>query len=101
MGELTYTESFTEEPLPAVDWDRLHDNPSNDAPGFCFLDDPRNVWMRTQDNLLCRYIQRDPQLRKTWESDDGSIDTRVGTQYLRDVDRFRELLLVAIHILGG
>jgi hypothetical protein len=101
MGELTFAKSFAEEHLPAVDWDRLHDNPSNDAVGFCFLDDPRNDWMRPQDSLLFRQVERDPQLRKTWETDEGQLETKVATQYFRNVDRFRELLLVAIHLLGG
>lgn len=105
MDKLTFVDDRTL-PLdrPVVEWDDLHDNVTLDGVGLNFADDPRNKWMHS--DWLNGLLGRRKDLKREWvtasrEGQEPKFNTQRAKTYLDDVERFRELLLVAIHMLCG
>jgi superfamily II DNA helicase RecQ len=100
MSDLSFEESGL---LPAqIDWTQLYDDASNDRVGFCFWKDQRNTSLNGFRRRLLDWVLKTDTLRTTWfDKDLYQWRDRPVTQYIACVDKFREQLLVAIHLLGG
>jgi len=106
MDDLTYAKLATKKnPKPTIDWTQLTDNPALDIVGQSFLDDPRNVWMRSGSDWILNTVQQNTLEMTAWAVRLGPDETKLNPdqvrQYLDRVNRFREGLLVAMHFLGG
>ena len=97
--------------LPAIDWTRLCDDASDDEVGYSFLIDPRNDWMAGHDDWVVRQILARPAAKAAWFANDSQAAAAAAGElrlcaatvadYLGQANRFRELLLAAVHFLGG
>jgi superfamily II DNA helicase RecQ len=99
--------------LPAVEWDRMNDNPAELRSGWNFLQDPRNTfggvngvsWLATrivQEKKLRREFVNTDASRLSLAAGDGVVWVKKRVdQYQRAMRLFREHLLVAMHMTGG
>jgi superfamily II DNA helicase RecQ len=99
--------------LPAVEWDKIVDNPAELRAGWNFLQDPRNTFGGVDGaGWLSRRVVNERKLYKAFLDVDASrlslaagdgvtwARKRVG-QYEQAMRLFREHLLVAMHMTGG
>ena len=99
-------------PLPVIEWDRVVDNPAELRAGWSFLQDPRNTFGGVKgDCWLSQRIIHEKRLRKDFVDREASDLSPGGRgvawaikrvqQYEKALRRFREHLLVAVHMTGG
>jgi len=88
--------------IPVIPWDRLHDNPSESKPGYCFLDNENTKlpvegkrWMF--DRAMSRRGRGDEFMD---EERSGVREDRIQI-YMRSIRQFKEKLMVLMHISGG
>ncbi|KAK1807894.1 hypothetical protein LTR12_017752 [Friedmanniomyces endolithicus] len=89
--------------LPAIPWAALHDDPSNRGLGWSWIQDQRSRLPTNGQEWLYERIQGREDLQDRFvssESDGGYHRERV-RNWMRQVARFRGLLLVLMHITGG
>ena len=102
---------------PAIDWESMVDNPTESRVGWSFLDDERTKWAVDGQWWLYERMIKEQHLREQFidESGSGSGGSRGGRgrgrspklkedaaeAYQRHVDRFKELLLILMHVCGG
>jgi superfamily II DNA helicase RecQ len=99
--------------LPAVEWDKLVDNPAELRSGWNFLQDPRNTFGGVDGaSWLTGRVVCEKKLRRAFVDTEAStlaiaaghgvawVKQRV-EQYERAMRLFREHLLVAMHMTGG
>jgi hypothetical protein len=89
--------------VPRINLTRLKDDPSNNKPGWCFLDDPRNDHLHGYDRWLLDRVLDEDWLQQEFLIKGAKVVWRrkAAEQYLHQVNMFLELLLLLIHILGG
>lgn len=98
--------------LPAIEWDKVVDNPAELRAGWNFLQDPRNTFGGVEGgSWLSQRITHEKRLRKAFVDHKASdpSPTRRGIvwaakrvqQYEKAMRQFREHLLVAVHMTGG
>ncbi|KAK4148448.1 hypothetical protein C8A00DRAFT_38983 [Chaetomidium leptoderma] len=105
MDKLTFASLRVKHKLPHVDWDRLHDNVQDTTVGHSFLHHPENTWMEPGRTWLIDRISAEPFTVAEWfrQLPDRRkvVVTKTASEYLKQVDSFKESLLVAIHLLAG
>ncbi|KAF1923105.1 uncharacterized protein M421DRAFT_13137, partial [Didymella exigua CBS 183.55] len=98
--------------LPAIEWDKVVDNPAELRAGWNFLQDPRNTFGGVDGGTwLSRRIADEERLRRTFVDCEASDVSPGGRgivwaakrvqQYETALRLFREHLLVAMHMTGG
>ncbi|THH13339.1 hypothetical protein EW146_g6867 [Bondarzewia mesenterica] len=81
----------------------LHDNPRNFAPGFCFLDDPRNGFDKLRNKYAC-WLLSDPERANAYTYiHNGALIWKPESSYrlLDAFQRAREKLLVVTIVSAG
>jgi hypothetical protein len=99
--------------LPTVAWDKMVDNPAELRAGWNFLQDARNTFGGVDGaGWLAKRVAKEKKLRRSFVDADASrlaaaagcgvawVKKRV-EQYEEAMRRFREHLLVAMHMTGG
>ncbi|KAK4889787.1 hypothetical protein LTR49_028772, partial [Elasticomyces elasticus] len=89
--------------LPAIPWGTLHDDPSNRGLGWSWMQDQRSRLPTDGREWLYDRIQgrEDLQDRFVSSSSEGGYHRERVRDWMRQVARFRGLLLVLMHITGG
>jgi hypothetical protein len=87
--------------FPAINWAKLEDNYSKDRVDYSFISDDRNQWTVEGQSYILKQICNNSAFRDTWIGADGDPNTTAIRQYGLMVERFREIILVAIYITGG
>ena len=92
--------------IPTIDVTQLEDDHSDDTVGMSFLDDIRNQWTVDGKSWLMDRVCVEETLQKEWIRSDAADDQlpyrRAAVEaYQRRVDRFLELMLVIMHMVGG
>jgi hypothetical protein len=90
---------------PVIGWESMVDNPSESRVGWSFLDDERTKFAVDGQWWLFERIFKEQKLRQQF-MDERLVGTpkfkkSAAEAYGRHVERFRELLLVLMHICGG
>jgi superfamily II DNA/RNA helicase len=89
--------------VPEIPWSTVRDDPTNTTPGWSFLDDERTRLPVNGRHWLFERIGQQPEVRRRFER----TGTKTGLnsieieKYMASIARFREKLLVAVHIAGG
>lgn len=89
--------------LPSIPWDQLHDDPTNNEVRWSFLNDQRSRLPTDGKEWLFARIRDRRELYERFvrlENDNGYDRERV-KDWMRQVARFRGLLLILMHITGG
>jgi len=89
--------------VPAIPWNELYDDPSNDEIGWSFIRDQRSRLPVEGTSWLHERIGKREDLRRRFvraEAESGVDRGRVG-DWLRRVAAFRGKLLVLMHMTGG
>ncbi|KAK5651005.1 hypothetical protein OQA88_2933, partial [Cercophora sp. LCS_1] len=93
---------------PPINWAELHDDIRDKTIGFSFVRDPRNQaagkHLEGSESWIIRQLFEDSNLKNQWlEMAGGSIQFRTAkvNTYLTQFNQFREILLIAIHLLAG
>ena len=91
------------EDVPSVPWHALHDDPTNGEVGWNFIRDPRSRLPVDGQDWLYRRIHGETKLQDRFVRADatGLIDKERVRDWMRQVARFRGLLLILMHITGG
>ncbi|KXX73085.1 hypothetical protein MMYC01_210546 [Madurella mycetomatis] len=99
-------------PVPPLDWEALSDDVGEERVGYSFLQHPANGGqLAGGEYWLVRRLRSYPPWRARWFQEPAGPSGPDGTAttfrsaavkaYLKQVDEFRALLLVGIHLLGG
>jgi hypothetical protein len=124
LGKLMMAEDdsdFTS--APAICWDTMEDDHSEDRVGYSFLRDDRNSWLAEGEGWIVRRLLQRPGKRAEWLRPAGDSAFRAETRgasdasddepgtlpyqaaavrsYEQQVERFREGALAMMHMLGG
>lgn len=89
--------------IPAVPWQHLYDDPSNDEAGWSFIRDQRSRLPVDGQSWLHERIGSRPDLRQRFirAGTASGIDRERMRDWLRQVAAFRGKLLVLMHMTGG
>ena len=87
--------------MPAIPWDDLRDDASNQEPGWDFIHDQRNPWPVDGKRWLFERIMRQGEYQFARDGPDVRWDVDEVRRWLDEEDAVRELLLVAKHLTGG
>jgi superfamily II DNA helicase RecQ len=100
--------------LPAIAWDDVYDDNSNDAVGYTFIKDDRNTpWVEKGKGYIKKRLVQCERQRKAWLQQPDMNNQQSGQparhpyrekkarEYGRSLDRFREKLLVLMHMVSG
>ena len=81
----------------------IKDNPGEDRPGWNFIKDQRNRHLFDGSNWMMDRIMESPRLLHQFFQDRDDLNWRIQAirQYLDDVTRFLERILLLVHITGG
>nr|ACP42044.1 TLH5 [Pyricularia oryzae] len=103
MAELLIMpEGQDHEQFPAINWAGLHDDQSDEAYGYSFLRDERNEWPVDGKTWLMGKISQQIELKRAWAGTEASpFSGEQVRRYERSVERFREQILLLMHITGG
>lgn len=93
-----------EEQLPSIPWSQLRDDPHQTRTRWSFIQDERNPWPVDGKTWFTRRIEREERLKQQFVSTnrpehpwkDGGVQ-----RYSQQVMKFREQLLLCIHLCGG
>ena len=99
---LYYGKRFGGEKMPAVQWQYIHDDPSNQEAGFNFLDDQRTYMGVDGQKWLFDRIRRDSGIQGTLTRPESRLSvSKTGVEgWMRRVRQLQEKLLVLMHITG-
>ena len=93
---------YTSNDFPTIPWNKLVDDIGDCTNGYSFLTEPQNEWIRTKENYLFNKMRNSVELSSEWyNSEQNTIDERALRQYGQSINKFRENLLVLIHITSG
>jgi hypothetical protein len=101
--ELLYCgKEFRGEKMPAVQWQCIHDDPSNQEAGFNFLHDQRTCMGVDGQKWLFDRIGRDSGIERTFiRPGSGLSVSKTGVEgWMRRVRQLQEKLLILMHITG-
>ncbi|PNP44455.1 hypothetical protein TGAMA5MH_03801 [Trichoderma gamsii] len=114
MAELTMCGGEGVGALPAIAWDDVYDDNSNDEVGYTFIKDGRNApWVEKGRGYVKRQLVQSRKRRKAWLRRPEANDQQAGQplrhpykektarEYGRSLDRFREKLLILMHMVSG
>jgi hypothetical protein len=105
LGVLLMAEEDDFGAVPAIDWVRFEDDHSEDRVGYSFLQDDRNAWVARGHGWVLGQMLRRADKQAEWVAGaaNSSIPYRADAVrgYGRAVDRFREGMLVLMHMVGG
>lgn len=89
--------------MPIIPWDKLHDDPTNGEVGWNFIHDQRNQLPVNGQAWLFERVQSQPHLHDRFvrTSAADQLDHERIRDWMRQVARFRGLLLILMHISGG
>ena len=88
-------------PWAILDWSQLYDDIGNDLVSFSFLQDKRNSEFVAFKKRLLEGVIGNTRLRTRWfDPYTFNFRTQAIEEYLGQLDRFRELLLIVIYLLG-
>ena len=103
MDELLFCgDKYTGEQMPEVPWKSLRDNPTDVRPGWNFLQDQRTRMPVDGQVWLFDRIGRDEDIRRRFlrPGSENGINKEGVREYMRQVVKFQEKLLVLMHITG-
>jgi len=95
---------------PNIDWESMVDNPTESRVGWSFLDDERTKFAVDGQWWLYERIFKEQKLREQFIEESASREGAsrspkfkkdAAEAYQRHIDRFRELLLILMHICAG
>jgi hypothetical protein len=105
LGRLLMVEDVESDKWPAIPWNMIEDDHSEDRVGYSFLKDDRNVWIGRGIGWIVQQIVQQPAKQAEWlSSDTTSANPYKPTavrQYRQWFEEFRERLLIAMHMIGG
>lgn len=89
--------------VPIIPWDAMFDDPTNSAVGWNFIQDQRSRLPVDGQEWLYGRIHSQTKLQDRFVRSDsaGFIDRERTRDWMRQVARFRGLLLILMHITGG
>jgi superfamily II DNA helicase RecQ len=89
--------------IPDVPWHALHDDPANGEVGWNFIRDQRSRLPSNGRDWLYQRIYSQAALRERFVRADvaGGVEKERMRDWMRQVARFRGLLLILMHITGG
>jgi superfamily II DNA or RNA helicase len=90
-------------PVPAVPWESIRDNPTDQRPGWNFLKDHRTPMPVDGEGWLFERVGQDTGIRSQFikPGTQSGIDRQAVERYMNQVVAFREKLAVLMHISGG
>ena len=77
------------------------DNPSESRVGWSFLDDERNKFDVDGQWWLYERMFKEQRLREKFIDENRHVQEEAAEAYQRHVERFQELLLILMHMVGG
>jgi hypothetical protein len=90
------------QPIPAIPWASLIDDPAQAKAGWSFLQDSRTMWPVDGTQWMTQRLMQDgPIQRRFINTHEGQFRTSAIQRYMQWVVRFREQLSVAIHVTAG
>jgi superfamily II DNA helicase RecQ len=91
------------EPVPSVPWESIRDNPTDERPGWNFLQDQRTQMPVDGKRWLFERIGKEARIRNRFMKPGtrSGVDREAVEQYVDRVIAFREKLAVLMHICGG
>ena len=91
------------EEVPQIPWFKIRDDPTNTEAGWSFLRDERTKWPVDGKSWLFERIQQNDTIQKRFQRgrSHGGLDRIEVEKYMASIARFREKLLVLMHITGG
>nr|CEG05029.1 unnamed protein product [Fusarium clavum] len=91
--------------IPAIPWDKIQDNASDDTLGYSVADSLYRATSRKTETWLISFLWADPRLRATWFPNPTSPSSPPSLSalgaYLGVVDQLLEHLLLLIHLSAG
>jgi hypothetical protein len=90
-------------PVPAVPWESMRDNPTDERPGWNFLKDQRTQMPVDGERWLFDQVGQDAGIRSQFikPRSQSGVDRQAVERYMDQVVEFREKLAVLMHISGG
>ncbi|KAG9375569.1 hypothetical protein A1F94_013858 [Pyrenophora tritici-repentis] len=89
-------------PVPAVPWESIRDNPTDERPGWNFLKDHRTNMPVNGERWLFERVGERQHPESVHEARDAvRVDRQAIERYMDRVVEFREKLAVLMHITGG
>jgi superfamily II DNA helicase RecQ len=103
VEELLFCNRQTTEPVPQVPWEQLRDNPTDDRPGWNFLQDQRTRMPVDGEKWLFERVGQDVTMRARFVKPGtrSGIDRNEVERYMDRVVAFREKLLALMHMTAG
>jgi hypothetical protein len=90
-------------PVPAVPWESMRDNPTDERPGWNFLNDQRTQMPVDGERWLFDRVGQEASIRSQFmkPGSQSGVDRQAVERYMDRVVEFREKLAVLMHISGG
>ncbi|RYO26416.1 hypothetical protein AA0113_g12493 [Alternaria arborescens] len=103
LEELLFCNGQTADPVPQVPWEQLRDNPTDDRPGWNFLQDQRTRMPVDGERWLFERVGQDATMRERFikPGTRSGIDRNEVERYMDRVVAFREKLLALMHMTAG
>jgi len=103
VEELLFCNRQAADQVPHIPWEQLRDNPTDDRPGWNFLQDQRTRMPIEGDKWLFERVGQDAALRERFirPGTRSGIDRKEVERYMDRVVAFREKLIALMHITGG
>ncbi|KAF1807826.1 hypothetical protein P152DRAFT_406735, partial [Eremomyces bilateralis CBS 781.70] len=103
IGELLFCADDRAGDMPVVPWESLRDDATNARPGWNFLQDQRTRFPVNGETWLFDRIGEHEAMRREFERPDSEsgVHRKGVNDYMTKLSRFREKLLVLMHITGG
>jgi hypothetical protein len=101
--ELLFSSKKATKPMPAVPWESIRDNPTDERPGWNFSKDQRTQMPVDGKRWLFDQAGRDASIRSQFIKlgSQSGVDRQAVERYMDRVVEFREKLAVLMHISGG
>jgi hypothetical protein len=101
--ELLFSSSKATKPVPAVPWESICDNPTDERPGWNFLKDQRTQMPVDGERWLFEQVGQNASVRDQFmkPGSQSGVDRRAVERYMDRVVEFREKLAVLMHVSGG
>ena len=102
LAALLIIEGRDRSQFPAIRWEELEDDHSEDRVGYSFLTDERNEWAAEGGKFVLGQILSSPQAKARWiQAGEQPYRAQAVRQYKRQMEGFREKLLAMVHVTGG
>ncbi|KAI1663164.1 DEAD/DEAH box helicase [Pyrenophora tritici-repentis] len=90
-------------PVPAVPWESIRDNPTDERPGWNFLKDHRTSMPVNGERWLFERVGKSASIRSRFmkPGTQSGVDRQAVERYMDRVVEFREKLAVLMHMTGG